>query len=293
VAPWLQHVEKIDRPGVVQHLLVMGVALSVGALLLGWGADRLRRQGVPRETFLAIVAILFIAAQLALIMRAPMSTYVPWAIVAAVGAGTVISFAILTEYFPKEMSARANAALNILHLTGAFLLQYLTGIIVSLWPPEAGLPPAAAYQTAVGLCVVLQCGTLLWFLIMARVGRIPVFSAVPSTTQGMTATQQHAVDYRNAQFAIVRHVARARAQLAHWRRIAIASATVCVCLGVLFGNTIQSRVLAYVVEVPSASATLRSEYSARPQGSSVADLRNDCAMPAVISLRHASATGRR
>ena len=45
-APWLEHVEGLDRSAVVHHLLVMGVALSLGALLLGWGADRLRRRGV-------------------------------------------------------------------------------------------------------------------------------------------------------------------------------------------------------------------------------------------------------
>ncbi len=146
----------------------MGLALSFGALLLGWGAERLRSRGVTRETCLAAIAIVFIAAQLALALRVPVPACMPWAIIAAVGAATVLSFAILPEYFPKEMSARANAALNILHLTGAFALQSVTGLIVSLWVPEAGHPPAEAYQAAIRFGVILQSGALLWFLVTAR-----------------------------------------------------------------------------------------------------------------------------
>ena len=103
------------------------------------------------KAYYAVIAIVFIAAQMALVLRLPVPTFIPWAIIAAVGAATVLSFAILPEYFPKEMSARANAALNILHLSGAFVLQYLTGVIVSLWPADAGHPPAEAYEAAFGI----------------------------------------------------------------------------------------------------------------------------------------------
>jgi len=130
-APWLEHVEGFGRGSVVQHLLVMGFALSAGAMLLGWSADRLRRRGIGREAYYAAIALLFIAAQMILVLRLPIPSFIPWGIIAAVGAATVLSFAILPEYFPKEMSGRANAALNILHLSGAFALQYLTGVIVS------------------------------------------------------------------------------------------------------------------------------------------------------------------
>jgi hypothetical protein len=252
-APWLEHVEGLERPAVVRHLLVMGVALSLGALFLGWGADRLRRHGIARETFLAAIALVFIAAQLALVMRVPVPAYIPWAIIAAVGAATVLSFAILPEYFPKEMSARANAALNILHLGGAFLLQYVTGLIVSLWPPEAGHAPAEAYATALGLGVVLQIAALLWFLVAARGARTPVFRAMQPARRMSVVTLQRAaiVDYGNAQLALARYVARARSQAAHWRRIGIASAALCLCLGITLGIAAQSHVFAHVVEAPA------------------------------------------
>ena len=40
------------------------------------------------------------------------------------------------EYFPKEVSGRANAALNLLHVGGAFVLQSATGLIIEQWPDD-------------------------------------------------------------------------------------------------------------------------------------------------------------
>jgi predicted MFS family arabinose efflux permease len=99
-AQWLKDVEGLDRTSVVFHLFAMAVALSLGAILLGVAADRLRRRGVGPEALLGIVAAVFIATQFALILRLPLPSYFQWAVVAAFGAATVLSFAILAEYFP-------------------------------------------------------------------------------------------------------------------------------------------------------------------------------------------------
>jgi MFS family permease len=281
-APWLEHVEGLARPEVVRHLLVMGVALSLAALLLGWGADQLRRRGINRETFLAGVAILFITAQLALAMRLPLPAYIPWAIIAAVGAATVLSFAILAEYFPKEMSARANAALNILHLAGAFLLQYLMGVVVSFWPPEAGHPPAEAYQAAVGLGAILQCSALLWFLMAARGRQSPVFRAAqPVIRASAVPWPANVVDYAGAQSALAYHVARARSQAAHWRRIGVASGLLCLCLAATLAVNDHSHFIAYVVELPSAASAMSFDDGAPSHSWEVAQVLDACAQARV------------
>jgi MFS family permease len=107
--------------------------------------------------------MIFIAAQLALILRLPVPSYVPWIVVAAVGAGTVLSYAILAEYFPKELAGRANAALNVFHIGGAFVVQYMTGIVVQLWVPIDGHYPEVAYQAAFAFNVGLQIVAGVWF----------------------------------------------------------------------------------------------------------------------------------
>ncbi|MGL3111821.1 MFS transporter [Bradyrhizobium sp. BR 1432] len=89
-AQWFTDVEGLDRTALVQHLFVMAVALSLGALLLGVLADQLRRCGIGTEALLAVVGLVFIAVQVAIILRWPLSSYFLWAAVAAVGAATVL-----------------------------------------------------------------------------------------------------------------------------------------------------------------------------------------------------------
>jgi MFS family permease len=163
-APWLRDVDKLDRDEIVRHLFVMALALCAAALLLGIVAERLRRQGVRTEVVLAAVGVLFIAAQLVLILRLPVSTYLLWAIVGSVGAATVLSFTILAEYFPSDIAGQANAALNVLHIGGAFILQYAIGIIVEHWGSEAGHYPIIAYQAAFIIILCLHVVALSWFV---------------------------------------------------------------------------------------------------------------------------------
>jgi hypothetical protein len=58
---------------------------------------------------------------------------------------------------------RANAALNVFHIGGAFLLQEAFGWIVDRWPAHAGQYPPIAYRTALVLMMALQLIALLWF----------------------------------------------------------------------------------------------------------------------------------
>ncbi|MCK1732338.1 MFS transporter [Bradyrhizobium sp. 142] len=162
-AQWLTDVDGLDRTAVVQHLFVMAAALSLGALMLGVLADRIRRYGIGTEALLAVVGLLFIAIQSAIILRCPMSSYVLWGAVAVVGAATVLSYAILATYFPKELAGRANAALNVFHIGGAFVLQSATGVVLEQWRPVAGHYPAIAYQTPFALNLTLLVGAWIWF----------------------------------------------------------------------------------------------------------------------------------
>jgi MFS family permease len=162
-APWLSDVEGLDRAGLLRYLFMMAIALSLGALLLGFTADRLGRRGVRPGVLFGLVATVFIVAQLALILRLPLPSYIPWGVVAAFGAATVLSHAILAEYFPKELAGRASAALNVFHVGGAFAVQCTTGLVIQLWTPIEGHYPDVAYQTAFALNVSLQIAAAIWF----------------------------------------------------------------------------------------------------------------------------------
>lgn len=162
-SPWLTDVEGFDRASLVGQLFMMSIVLSGGAWLFGTTVHCIRRRGVGAETILATVALLFIAAQLALILRVPLPSILPWSIVAVVGTATVVSFAVIADYYPSELAGRANGALNVLHFGWAFLAQYATGLILEQWSTNDGHRSIMAYQVAFGLNVAFQIAALAWF----------------------------------------------------------------------------------------------------------------------------------
>jgi MFS family permease len=162
-SPWLTDVEGFDRAGLVGRLFMMSIVLCGGAWLFGTLVHCIRRRGVGAETILAVVAVLCVAAELALILRAPLPSILPWSVVAIVGAATVVSFAVIADYFPPELAGRANGALNVLHFGWAFLAQYATGLILAQWSTEDGHRSILAYQVAFGLNVAVQIAALVWF----------------------------------------------------------------------------------------------------------------------------------
>jgi len=164
-ASWLADVEGFDRQSLVNQLFTMAIGISLGALVLGTMADRLRKRGIATEVLLAVMGGLFILAELALVWRVPLPSILPWSVVSVVGAATVLSYAIIADYFPLELVARANGALNLVHFGWAFLVQYGIGLVVGQWPPQDGHYPIAAYQAAFGLSLALQAAALLWFAI--------------------------------------------------------------------------------------------------------------------------------
>ncbi len=232
-APWLTDVAGLDRAAVVEHLTLMAAVLSASALLLGALAERLRRVGISTETFLAGTLVLSMAAQLALLFGLPVSTHLLFAIIAAAGATTVLSFASLARYFPKEIVGRANAALGVLNMGTAFGLQCLAGLIIARWSADAGHYPALAHQAALAAGLTLQLVGLAVFLAPRRRPQpVPMALAVaralgvdPSIAAAMPTC------YAAALSAWRRHVVRTRRQATAWRLAAVASMALCVGLG--------------------------------------------------------------
>jgi type IV secretory pathway TrbF-like protein/predicted MFS family arabinose efflux permease len=232
-APWLTDVDGLPQADVTRHLFIMAVALSFGALLLGTAADRLRRRGIGPQVLLGLLATTFIAAQLALILRWPVPSYLPWSIVAAAGAGTVLSYAILAEFFPKEITGRANGALNVFHFGAAFVIQYATGVVLALWPSQDGHYPAIAYQIAFGLNLCLQTAALGWFAIsrvrIRELTLVPAFcrrALVPTRTMPGSSTPRG-----QAATVLVDPLDSAERQVSFWRLAGLGSASLAALLG--------------------------------------------------------------
>jgi MFS family permease len=228
-APWLRDVDGLDRAGVVHHLGAMAVAVCASALLLGMLADRLRRAGITAQSLLAATLAGSMVAQFGLVEQWPLPSFVLWVVIAAAGATTVLSFAILGEYYPKQMSGRANAALNLLHVGGAFVLQSATGSIIAMWPQTHGAYPAEAHQAAMGIMLLLQLAAFVWFALPRR---LAAFVRV-SGSRGSVRTsgwQTQATAHYAPVGTRMQHVHRLHRQRAQWGLAAAASTAVCVGL---------------------------------------------------------------
>ena len=250
-APWLTDVEGLDRATLITQLFVMAVALSLGALLLGTIAERMRRHGVGSQSLLAVLATLFIAAQLALIFRLTLPSVLPWSVVAIVGAGTVLSYAILAEYFPKELAGRANGALNVFHLGWAFIVQYTTGLVLAQWPSQNGRYPAIAYQVAFGLNIALQIPALAWFAMprLRAVGSwvISRFLGAPTSYRN---TREPITPYEKAVRVWTERLVSTRRQTSNWRFAALGSASLCAALGLALAISAgRAEVTPHVIEI--------------------------------------------
>jgi hypothetical protein len=98
--------------------------------------------------------------------------------VSIAGAATVLSFAVIADYFPRQFAARANGALNLVHFGWAFVVQDGVGLVVGRWSPQDGHYPLAAYQVAFGLSAALKIAALVWFAVpwMRTLGKNLSFS---------------------------------------------------------------------------------------------------------------------
>lgn len=231
--PWLTEVEGFERAIVVEHLVVMAIALCCSAIALGVAADRLKQRGITSETLFGVTAALFMLTQLAVVLRWPVPSYVSWVLIAAAGAGTVLSYAILPEYFPKEASGRANSALNQLHLSFAFAVQWLIGVVVDQWPSPDDRHPIEAYQVAFGINLAFQALAFAWFVAAGfRAIEAKAEHQIPQRLSPHRALP-HRCPYRQAHLTWLTDVREARTHAANWRKVALGSMMVCLVMATL------------------------------------------------------------
>jgi MFS family permease len=238
--PWLTDVEGYDRSAVVRYLFIMALVMSASAIFLGLAADRLRRRNVKTEILLTVTLSFFIVAQLALVMRWPAPSWLIWGAIAGTGATTVLTYTILPKYFPKEASARANAALDLLHVSAAFVLQWLIGVVIAHWPIAEDHYPPEAYQTAFAVPIVSEIAALLWFVV----------NMLPVSAADSVQTRRHGAEKTDITFAATGHQAArdtwalqlsaARVQVKAWRLAALISASIFVCLVAVLAGSIRA-----------------------------------------------------
>jgi predicted MFS family arabinose efflux permease len=163
--PWLRDVAGMGRDAVAANLGMVAAGFLVGTLVIGAVADWLGRRGIGLLHVMVGYIVAFMAVQLALVLQWTSAASILWLLFGMVGQSGILAYPWLSRYFGVGLAGRANTALNFVTFATAFVVQYVIGAIIDLWPttPTGGYP-AQAYQVAFGVFLGLQAAALIWYL---------------------------------------------------------------------------------------------------------------------------------
>ena len=165
--PWLHDVAGLPPGEVARHLLVLNVALTLGMLATGFIADGFARLGIGPVGVLRFSAIILLVPLILLIFEIHPRGYWVWAFFGFFCNLAIVVYPGITAHFTLRYAGRAMTGLNLLLFLGAFLIQYLIGATIDLWPPGpgGGYHPDG-YRTAfwlVGMLLLLALGWMALF----------------------------------------------------------------------------------------------------------------------------------
>ena len=162
VATWLRDVAGYSQAEVARALLAFNVAMIAGYLGFGRVADGMTRRGRSTLPLLAggVAAASLCLALLALGVRT--GALFIWCAFFGCTTAVVLSYALFSRRYPKEMVGRVNSALNVCVFVGMFSGQWMVGAILSLWPQTAAGYAPGAYAWALGALWLMQAAGLAW-----------------------------------------------------------------------------------------------------------------------------------
>lgn len=172
--PWFRDVMGLTREGVAGHLMALAVAFLVGILFSGVLADWMVRRGVDLLTVMIGFIVVFLCAELAIVMQWTGLGLIPWFAYGMSGQAAILAYPWLSTYFGTALSGRANTAMNLVIFLTAFLVQYAIGEVIDLFPTSAagGYDPRG-YQVGFGIFLALQAIALAWYLVGRRAAGPP------------------------------------------------------------------------------------------------------------------------
>ena len=166
--PYLADVHGADTIERGDILLVMSVATIVGAGLYAL----FERRTTLRMPFVYLAAGTG-AAGFWLLALAPVSSSFQAAsiffLIGLFNFGSILLLAIARDMFPDRLTGRAITSVNFTSFLGAGLMQVIPGIVLGLWLPVDGHPPAEAYRVVfAGIGAVLLVATAVFTLVLRR-----------------------------------------------------------------------------------------------------------------------------
>ncbi|WP_321389303.1 MFS transporter [uncultured Desulfuromusa sp.] len=166
--PWLRDVAGLGRDETAQILWWIAIAMIAGYLTLGRLAEQLAKKGIRPVVIASLGMSLFIVVQLLLVLL-PQYNRVLWLGFGFLGTSCILPYAVLSQFFPPQLTGRCNTSLNLLVFVGAFSAQWLIGGIIGLWPTNAsGGYSLAGYQAAFLFLIACQVVAAIWYWLAGK-----------------------------------------------------------------------------------------------------------------------------
>jgi MFS family permease len=163
--PWLSDVARLGRDAVAANLALVAIGFLTGTLIMGAIADWLGRHGISLLHVMLGYIVAFMTVQLAIVLQWTSAASLLWLAFGMVGQSGILAYPWLSRYFGVGVAGRANTALNFITFSTAFVIQFVIGAIIDMWPAtQAGGYAPQAYQVAFGLVLGLQAVALMWYL---------------------------------------------------------------------------------------------------------------------------------
>ena len=169
-SPYLRDIGGLDRLAVADHLIWIAAGMVAGFLSIGTLAYRLSHLGIPTVEVAVGGMGVFLALQLAIASGYAGGNLAVWVGFGFFGTAGNLTYAILSQAFPRHLAGRVNTALNLLVFVGAFALQGGLGAVIGLWPQADGGYDLLGYRVAFGAVLGLQVAALVWFWYASRDG---------------------------------------------------------------------------------------------------------------------------
>ncbi len=162
VATWLRDVAGYSQAEIARALLAFNLVMLFGYLGFGRVADAMTRRGQSTLPLLAggVVVASVCLALLALGVRS--GSLILWCVFFGSTTAVVLSYALFSRRYPREMVGRVNSALNVAVFVGMFSGQWAVGAVLNLWPSTAVGYAPEAYGWALGGLWLLQAAGLAW-----------------------------------------------------------------------------------------------------------------------------------
>ena len=166
IKPWLRDVVNLGEGDSSQLLFAMTLAIIAGYFLFGIFSERLSQLFDIRPITVGVFGMtLFLTTQFSMAFGWATSPLLVVVFFGFLGSSCILTFSGLAQIFPKKYSGRVSTILNVQVFMGAFIIQWGIGAIIELWPTtEIGYDPAS-YQVAIGVLVLMQAASLVWYLL--------------------------------------------------------------------------------------------------------------------------------